>query len=87
MAHHKSAKERIRQSARRNAINKGRRSRVRNELRKVEAAIAGGDRATAEAALRAAQPELHRGAAKGVIHRNSAARKLSRLTKRVRALS
>ena len=87
MASHKSAKKRIRQTARRTEVNTARRSRVRTFVKKVEAAIATGDKVVAEAALRAAQPELHRGVNKGVLHRNTAARKLSRLARRINALS
>ena len=87
MASHKSAKKRIRQTARRTEVNTARRSRVRTFVKKVEAAIASGDKVIAEAALRAAQPELHRGVTKGVLHRNTAARKLSRLARRINALS
>ena len=87
MASHKSAKKRIRQTARRTEVNTARRSRVRTFVKKVEAAIATGDKVVAEAALRAAQPELHRGITKGVLHRNTAARKLSRLARRINALS
>lgn len=86
MAHHKSAKKRIRQTERRTAINRARTSRVRSFIKKVELAIASGDRPAAEAALRAAQPEIHRGVTRGVLHRNTAARKLSRLSARVRKL-
>lgn len=86
MAHHKSAKENIRQTARRTVVNKARRNRLRTFMRKVEEAIAGGNRDTAAAALREAQPVLHRSVGKGVLHRNTAARKLSRLTKRIRLL-
>ena len=68
-------------------MNKTRRSRVRSYVRKVEEAIAAGDAEAAGAALRAAQPEIVRGAQGGLIHRNAAARKISRLSKRVKALS
>ena len=87
MAHHKSAKKRIRQTARRTTINRARVSRVRSHIKKVETAIASGDKKAAEAALKEAQPEIHRGAVKGVIHRNTAARKLSRLSVRIKKLS
>jgi small subunit ribosomal protein S20 len=87
MAHHKSAKKRIRQTERRTAINRARMSRVRTFIKKVETAIASGDRSAAEAALREAQPEIHRGVTRGVLHRNAAARKLSRLSARIRKLS
>lgn len=86
MAHHKSAKKRIRQTARRTAVNRARVGRVRSFVKSVETAIAGGDRKAAEAALKSAQPELQRGATKGVIHRNTAARKLSRLSARIKKL-
>ena len=87
MAHHKSAKKRIRRNARRAEINRDRIGRVRSCVKKVELAIAGGDKETAQAALRAAQPELHRGVTRGVLHRNTAARKLSRLNARVKAMA
>ena len=86
MAHHKSAKKRIRQTARRTAVNRARVSRVRSFIKNVEAANAGGDKKAAEAALKTAQPELQRGATKGVIHRNTAARKLSRLSAQIKKL-
>jgi small subunit ribosomal protein S20 len=86
MANTDSARKRIRQTAKRNARNSARRSRVRTFLRKVEEAVAGGDKAAAAAALRAAQPELQRAAGKGVLHANTVARKLSRLSGRIKAL-
>jgi small subunit ribosomal protein S20 len=86
MAHHKSAKKRIRRNARRTEINRDRIGRVRSFVKKVELAIAGGDQDAAQAALRAAQPELHRGANRGVLHRNPAARKIARLNARVKAM-
>ena len=86
MAHHKSAKKRIRQTERRTAINRARMSRVRSFIKKVETAIDSGDKQAAAAALKEAQPELQRGALKGVIHRNMASRKLSRLSARVKKL-
>ena len=86
MAHSAQAKKRARQNATRYAINKMRRSRIRTHLRKVEEAIASGDKDAATAALRAAQPELMRGVTKGVFHKNTAARKMSRLSARVKAL-
>ncbi len=86
MAYHKSAKKRIRQTERRTTVNRARISRVRTFVKKVELAIAGGDKAAAQEALRAAQPELMRGVTKGVIHRNTAARKMSRLSARVNAM-
>ena len=87
MAHHKSAEKRIRQTETRTARNRARTSRIKTEVKKVEQAIAGGNKTTAEAALKAAQPELHRGVSKGLLHRNTVARKISRLTKRVKALA
>lgn len=86
MAHHKSAKKRIRRNERRAEINRSRISRIRTFVKKVELAIAGGDKPTAEAALRAAQPEMHRGVSKGVLHRNTVGRKLSRLSARIKAI-
>ncbi|MGG7518950.1 30S ribosomal protein S20 [Allorhizobium undicola] len=87
MANTTSAKKATRKIARRTAINKSRRSRVRNFVRKVEEAIASGDVTLAAEALRAAQPELHRAASKGVIHANTVSRKISRLAGRVKALA
>ncbi len=86
MAQHKSAKKRIRQTERRTEVNRARMSRVRTFIRTVEDAIAGGDKNAAEAALRAAQPEIMRGVTKGVLHRNTAARRISRLAARVNAI-
>lgn len=87
MANSPQAKKRARQNEARFTINKQRRSRIRTHLRAVEEAIASGDQAAATAALRAAQPELMRGVTKGVVHKNTAARKMSRLSSRVKALS
>lgn len=87
MANHHSAKVRIRRNARRAAINGDRLTRVRSYVKKVEAAIASGDKNAAQEALRAAQPELHRGAQKGVLHGNTASRKLSRLSAQIKAMS
>ena len=87
MANSPQSKKRARQNERRFAVNKARRSRIRTHLRKVEEAIASGDSAAAEAALKEAQPELMRGVTKGVLHKNTAARKMSRLSSRVKALS
>lgn len=87
MANTPQSKKRARQSESRTAVNKARRSRIRNKLRKVEEAIASGDKDTATAALRVAQPELMRGVTRGVFHKNTAARKMSRLSSRVKALS
>ena len=86
MANTPQSKKRARQNERRLAVNKARRSRIRTHLRKVEEAIASGDKDVAQAALRAAQPELMRGVTKGVFHKNTASRKLSRLSARVKAL-
>ena len=86
MANTASARKRIRQTERRTARNKARKSRVRSFVKKVETALAGGDRTAAAEALRAAQPELQRAVGKGVMHRNTVARRLSRLSARVQAL-
>jgi len=86
MANSPQSKKRARQNERRFAVNKARRSRIRTYLRKVEEAIASGDKTAAQAALMAAQPELMRGVSKGVFHKNTAARKMSRLASRVKAL-
>jgi small subunit ribosomal protein S20 len=86
MANHKSAEKRIRQIEKRTAINRSRMSRVRTFVKGVETAIATGDKAAAETALRLAQPELHRAITKGVMHKNTVSRKLSRLAMRVNAL-
>ena len=86
MANTPQSKKRAKQNEKRFAINKNRRSRIRTYLRKVEEAIASGDKDAASAALRAAQPELMRGVTKGVFHKNTASRKMSRLTARVKTL-
>ncbi len=86
MANSPQSKKRARQIERRTAVNKARRSRIRTFLRKVEEAISSGNRDDATSALRAAQPELMRGVTKGVYHKNTVARKLSRLSSRVKAL-
>ncbi|HKR90712.1 30S ribosomal protein S20 [Novosphingobium sp.] len=86
MANTPQARKRIRRNERRAEININRVSRIRTFVKKVEAALAGGDKAAAAEALKAAQPELARGVARGVLHKNTAARKMSRLTKRVAAL-
>lgn len=86
MANSPQSKKRARQNARKFAVNKARRSRIRTHLRKVEEAIESGDKDAATAALRAAQPELMRGVTKGVYHKNTAARKMSRLSSRVKSL-
>ena len=87
MANTEQSKKRARQSEARYAVNKARRSRVRTFVRKVEEALASGDAAAAEEALKNAQPELMRGVSKGVMHKNTASRKVSRLTARVKALA
>lgn len=87
MANTPQAKKRIRRNARRAEINHARVSRIRTFVKKVEAAIEAGDKAAASAAIAAVQPELARGVAKGVLHKNTAARKFSRLTKRISALA
>ena len=86
MANTPQSKKRARQNQTRFAINKARRSRIRTYLRKVEEAIASGDQDAAKAALLAAQPELMRGVTKGVFHKNTASRKMSRLASRVKSL-
>lgn len=86
MANTPQAKKRARQNEKRYAVNRARRSRIRTFLRKVEEAIASGDQDAAKAALQAAQPELMRGVTKGVMHKNTVARKMSRLSSRVKAL-
>jgi small subunit ribosomal protein S20 len=86
MAHHKSAKIRIRRNARRAVINRDRVGRVRTFVKKVEAAIAAGKKDEAAAALKAAQPVLQRGVTKGVVKAGTASRKLSRLSARIKAL-
>jgi small subunit ribosomal protein S20 len=87
MANTPQSKKRARQNERRYEVNKARRSRIRTYLRKVEEAIATGDASVAAAALRDAQPELMRGVTNGVLHKNTVARKMSRLSARVKALS
>ena len=87
MANTKSAKKAARQSTRRTVINKSRRSRVRTTVRKVEEAISAGDRAAALAAMAQAEPAIIRAAQKGIVHRNAASRKVSRLTLRIAKIS
>ncbi|SEM45805.1 small subunit ribosomal protein S20 [Gemmobacter aquatilis] len=87
MANSPQSKKRARQSEARYAVNKARRSRIRTYLRKVEEALASGDQAAAATALAAAQPEMARGVTKGVLHKNTVARKMSRLSSRVKALA
>ena len=86
MANSPQAKKRARQNEARFAVNKARRSRIRTYLRKVEEAIESGDKDAGSAALKAAQHELMRGVTKGVYHKNTVARKMSRLSSRVKAL-
>jgi len=86
MANSPQARKRIRQTARRTAVNKARRSRVRTFIRSVEEAIASGDSARARDALRAAESEIMRAARKGIFHRNTGSRKVSRLSHRVKSL-
>jgi small subunit ribosomal protein S20 len=86
MANTPQAKKRARQAERRTEVNKTRRSRIRTFLRKVEEAIDSGDQAAAKEALRLAQPELMRGVTKGIVHKNTASRKVSRLAARVKAI-
>ena len=86
MANSPQAKKRARQIERRTEVNKARKSRIRTYLRKVEEALESGDQTAAAAALKAAQPELMRGVNKGIFHKNTASRKVSRLAARVKAL-
>ena len=87
MANTPQAKKRARQNEKRFQVNKARRSRIRTHLRRVEEAIASGDKDAAGVALKAAQPELMRGVTKGVYHKNTAARKMSRLSARITNLA
>ena len=87
MANTSSAKKAARQMIRRTEVNKGRRTRVKSEVRSVEEAIKSGDRAKAEAALRSAEPILVRNAQNGIMHKKTASRKVSRLAQRVKAMS
>jgi small subunit ribosomal protein S20 len=86
MANSPQAKKRARQNERRFAINKARRSRIRTFIRRVDEAIASGDQAAAQTALKEVQPELMRGVTKGVMHKNTVARKMSRLSAQVKKL-
>ena len=86
MAHHASAKKRIRQTARRTEVNRSRVSRIRTFVKKVEMALAGGDKTAAAEALRVAEPELMKGVQSGVLHKNTASRKVSRLAARIKSL-
>jgi small subunit ribosomal protein S20 len=87
MANTKSAKKMVRKIARRTEVNVSRRSRVRTFVRKVDEAIASGDKTAATAALKAAEPEIARGVSKGVIHKNTGSRKVSRLAARVKKMA
>jgi small subunit ribosomal protein S20 len=87
MANTASARKRIRQSVKRTERNHARKSRMRTFIKKVETALAGGNKQDAVAALRAAQPEMQRASGKGIVHKNTVARKLSRLSVRVKALA
>jgi small subunit ribosomal protein S20 len=86
MPHHKSAEKRLRQTEKRTTVNRSRMSRVRTFVKKVELAIDSGDKAAAQSAFQLAQPELHRATTKGVMHKNTVARRLSRLSARINAL-
>jgi small subunit ribosomal protein S20 len=86
MANHKSAQKRIRRNARSAEVNGARMSRIRTFVKKVDAAIDSGDKDAAETAFKAAQPELHRGVSRGVLHKNTVARRLSRMSARIKAL-
>ncbi len=87
MANIKSAKKRIRQIERRSAVNRNRLTRMRTYVKQVEEAIANGDAAAAQTAFNEAQPQMMRSAQKGLLHRNTASRKLSRLSKQIKNLS
>lgn len=87
MAHHKSAKKRIRQTSSRTEVNRSRESRIKTFIKKVETAIASGDQAAAKEALKNAQPEIMRGVTKGVLAKGTASRKVSRLAARVKSLA
>jgi small subunit ribosomal protein S20 len=87
MAHHRSAKKRIRQTAKRTAVNRARTSRIRTYIKKVEQALATGDHDAAEGALRVAEPEIRRGVTKGVLKLNTASRRISRLARKVNHLA
>lgn len=86
MANHPSAEKRNRQTERRTDVNGARKSRIRSFVKKVETAIASGDKSAAKEAFAAAAPEMQRGASKGVVHQRTVARKLSRLSARIKAL-
>ncbi len=86
MANHKSAEKRIRRNARRAEINGARRNRIRTFIKKIEMAISEGKADEAQTALQNAQPEIQRGVSKGILHKNTAGRKISRLSARIKAL-
>lgn len=86
MAHHKSAQKRIRQTARRTEVNTARVSRLRSFIKKVEVAIASGDKSQAQEALRQAEPEMMRGASRGIVKKNTMSRRVSRLSKRIKGM-
>ena len=86
MAQHKSAEKRIRQTKRRTEVNRARTSRMRTAVKEAEAAVAGGDKTKALAALQASEPEMMRAVRKGLIKKNTVSRKISRLAKRIKAL-
>ncbi|MEO1194445.1 MAG: 30S ribosomal protein S20 [Pseudomonadota bacterium] len=86
MANHKSAEKRNRRTQRRTFINHSRLSRIRTSVKRVENAILAGDKSAAGEALKSAQPEMMRGVTKGVLHKNTVARKISRLSKQIKAL-
>ncbi len=86
MAHHKSALKRIRLTARQTVVNRNRRNRIRTFMKNVELAIAGGDKDAAGQALKLAQPEMMRGVSRGILHRNTVARSVSRLNARIKAM-
>jgi small subunit ribosomal protein S20 len=86
MANHASAKQRIRRNDRRSEINGARVGRIRSFVKKIETAISGGDKAAARDALKSAQPEMQRGVSAGVMHRNTVARRISRLNARIKAM-
>jgi len=87
MANTPSAKKRVRQLERKTEVNKARRSRIKTFIKKVEESILAGDSSEAKSAFKIAQPEIQRGVTKGIFHKNTASRKLSRLLKRVKAVS
>jgi small subunit ribosomal protein S20 len=86
MPSHRSAEKRVRVTAKRTAVNKARRSQIRSAIRSVEEALAAGDKKAAAEALKAAEPQIMRGVSKGVVHKNTGSRKVSRLSARLKAL-